>query len=113
MIDPHIGITIEVATITRTIDTGIGLAGPDPIHTVIDTGVTVAKTCKEVGLGYIANPHTTTHHVTEVPAHTTTDEIPHTADLLHAEVSPEIAVDPDHTHHTNTTTKHQQDHLQL
>ena len=40
-----------------------------------------------------------------------TDETPHTADPHHTEVFPEIAVDPDHIHHTNTTTKHQQDYL--
>ena len=111
MIDPHLSITIEIGTITMTIETGIGLVGPDPIHTVIGTGVTVAMTHEEVILGHIADPHTAVHHITEAPAHTTTDEIPHTADLRHAEVFPEITVDPDHAHHTNTTTKHQQDHL--
>ena len=44
VIDPHLGITIKIGTITVTIETGIGLAGPDPIHAVIDTGVTVAMT---------------------------------------------------------------------
>ena len=29
-----------------TIETGIGLAGPDPIHAAIDTGVTVTVTHK-------------------------------------------------------------------
>ena len=111
MIDPHLGITIMIGTITITIKTGIGLAGPDPIHTAIDTGVTVAVTHKEVTLSLITDPHATVHHITEAQAHTITDEIPHTADPHHAEVFPETAVDPDHVHHTNTTTKHQQDHL--
>ena len=109
MIDLHLKITIKVAPITRTIKTGIGLAGPDSIHAVIDTGVTIAMTHEGVVLSHIANPHATGHHITEVPAHTTIDEIPHTADLHHVEVFPEITVDPDPTHHTNTTTKHQQD----
>ena len=108
MIDPYLGITIEMGTITMTIETGIGLAGPDPIHAVIGTGVTVAMTHEEVVLGPITNSHATAHHVTEAQAHTTTDETPHTADPHHAEVFSEIAVDPDHVHHTNTTTKHQQ-----
>ena len=94
-----------------TIETGIGLAGPDPIHAVIDTGVTVAMTHEEVILGPITDPHTAAHHVTEAQAHTATDETAHTAHPHHAEVFPEIAVDPDHVHHTNTTTKHQQDCL--
>ena len=108
MIDPHLGITIEIGTITMTIKTGIGLGGKDPIHTVIDTGVTVAMTHEEVILGPITNPHTAAHHITEAQAHTATNQTPHTADPHHAEVFPGIAVDPDHIHHTNTTTKHQQ-----
>ena len=111
MIDPHLGITIKIGIITGTIKTGIGSAGPDPIYAVIDAGVTVTMTHKEVVLGHITDPHATAHHVTEVPAHTATNEIPHTADLHHAEVFPEIAVDQYHAHHTNTTTKHQQDCL--
>ena len=102
---------INVASITRTIETGIGLAGPDPIHTVIDTGVTVTMTHEEVILGHITDSHATAHHVTEVPAHTATNDIPHTADLHHTEVFPEIPVDPDRAHHTNTAKKHQQDCL--
>ena len=48
---------------------------------------------------------------TEAQACTITDETSHTADPHHAEVFPEIAVDLNHLHHTNTTTKHQQDCL--
>ena len=111
VIDPHLGITIAIGTITMTIETGIGLAGRDPIHAAIDTGLTVPVTHEEVTQGPITNPHAAAHHITEVQAHTTTDETPHTADPHHAEVFPETAVDLDHVHHTNTTTKHQQDHL--
>ena len=68
-------------------------------------------THKEVILGHITNPHIAAHHVTEPQAHTATDETPHTADPHHAEVFPEIAVDPDHIHHINATTKHQQNCL--
>ena len=39
------------------------------------------------------------------------NETPHTADPHHAEVFPETTVDLEHIHHTNTTTKHQQDCL--
>ena len=59
----------------------------------------------------ITNPHATVHHATEAQAHTVTNETLHTADPHHAEVFPETAVDLDHIHHTNITTKHQQDHL--
>ena len=111
MIDPHLKITIMIGTITMTIKTGIGLAGPNPIPTATDTRVTVAVTHKEVTLDPITDPHTTVHHTTEAQAHTITDKTPHTADSHHTEVFPETAVDLDHIHHTNTTTKHQQDHL--
>ena len=111
VIDPHLGITIEIDTITGTIETGIGLAGPDPIHAIMDMEVTVAMAHEEVVLGHITNPHASAHHVTEVPAHTATDKIPHTADLHHAEVFTEIAVDPDCAHYTNTIKKDPKDHL--
>ena len=94
-----------------TIETGIGLAGPNPIPTAIDTGVTVTVTHKEVSLDPLTDPHAAVHHATEVQAHTVTNETPHTADPHHAEVSPETAVDLDCILHTNTTTKHQQDCL--
>ena len=73
VIDPHLRITITIGTITITIETGIGSVGPDPVHTAIDTGVTVTVTHKEVSLGSITNPHATVHHVTEAQAHTITD----------------------------------------
>ena len=107
MIDPHLKITIVTGTITVTIETGIGLAGPNLIPTATDTGVTVTVTHKEVTLDPITNPHATVHHATEAQAHTITNETPHTADPHHAEVFPETAVDLDHIYHTNTTTKHQ------
>ena len=111
VIDPHLGITIEIGTITRTIKTVIGLAGPDPVHAAIYTVVTVAVTYEEDALGPITDPCASEHHITEAQAHTVTNETPHTTDPHHAEVFPETTVDPDNIHHTNTTTKHQQDHL--
>ena len=53
MIDPHLRITIKIGTITVTIETGICLAGPDPIHAVIATGVPVEMPHEEVILGPI------------------------------------------------------------
>ena len=111
VIDPHLRITIKIGTITVTMETGIGLAGPDPIHAVIATGVPVKVPHKEVILGPITDPHAAAHHATEAQAYTTTDKTTHTADPHHTEVFPGIAVDPDHVHYTNTTTKHRQDCL--
>ena len=68
-------------------------------------------TLTEVTLDPTTDPHTAAHHITEAPAHITTDETPHTADPHHTGVSPETTVDLGHTHHANTITKHQQDHL--
>ena len=61
--------------------------------------------------GPITDQHTATHHATETQAHTTTSETLHTEDPHHTEVFPGITVDPDHVHHTNTTTKHHQNCL--
>ena len=111
VIGPHLEITIMIVIITMTIETGIGLAGSDPIPAATDTGVTIAVTHEEVALDPITYPHAAAHHATEAQAHIITDEKPHTTDPHHAEVSPETTVDLDHIHHTNTTTKHQQDCL--
>ena len=111
VIDPHLTITIEIGTITVTIRTDIGLAGQDPIPTVIAKGVTVKVTHKGVVLGPITDPHTPAHHAKETQVLTTTSETLHTEDPHHTEVFPGIAADRDHVHHTNTTTKHHQNHL--
>ena len=110
-IDPHLDITITIGIITITIETGTGLAGPDPVPITTDIEVTVAVTHEEINLNPTTNPHTTAHHATEAQAHIITNETPRTTDPYHAEVPPETTVDLDHIHHTNTTTKHQQDHL--
>ena len=111
MIDSHLKIATAIGTITMTTETGIGLAGPDPIPTATDTGVTVTVAHEEVILDPITDLHAAVHHATEAQEHTITDETPHTADPHHAEVFPETAVDLNFIHHTNITTKHQQDCL--
>ena len=111
VIDLHLEITIMIGTITMTIGTGTGLAGPNPIPITTDVGVTVAVTHEEVTQDPITDPHTAAHHATEAQAHIITNETLHTADPHHAEVSPKTTVGLDSIHHTNITTKHQQDHL--
>ena len=106
----HPGVTTAIATI-MIIGTGVGIAGPDPTHTAIDTGVTVTMTQEEVILGPITDPHTAVHHITELPAHIAIDKTPCTVDPHPIEVSPETTVDPDQVHHRNSTTEHQQDLL--
>ena len=111
VIDPHLGITITIGITTVANDIGTGSADLDLAPIIPDIGVTVAVTLTEVPLDPFTNPQTTTHHATEAQANTITNETLHTADPHHAGVSPEITVDPGHTHPTNTITKHQQDHL--
>ena len=111
MIDPHLGITIAIGITTMPIEIGTGSADLNLTPIIPDIGVTVTVTLTEVTVDPFTNPHATAHHATEAPAHTITDETLHTADPHHTGVSPEITVDPDHTHPTNTITKHQQDHL--
>ena len=84
-----------------TIETGTGLAGPNPVPITPDLGVTLTVTLDEVTLDTITNPHTAAHHATEAQAHIVTTKTPHTAD----------PGDLDHIHYANTTTKHQQDLL--
>ena len=109
VIDPHLRITIEIGTSIVTFETGIGLAGPDPIHAVTDTEVTVAMTPKEVILGPITDPHATAHHITEAQAHTATKETPHTADPCQTEVFSSDCSRPrpctSHKHHHKTSAR--------
>ena len=108
MIDPHLAITIPIGTIAMIIATDID---QDFTPTIIDTGVTVTVTHAEVTPGHITNSQAAAHHTTETQVHIAMDETPHTEGPHHTEVFPGIAVDPDHVHHTNTTTEHQQDCL--
>ena len=111
MIDPHLEITIMIGITTMTIKIGTGSADLDPTPIIPDIGVTVTVTLAEVTLDPITDSNATEHHATEAPAHIATDKAPHTADPHHTGVSPETTVDLGHTYHTNTITKHQQDHL--
>ena len=100
-----IGIT------TVTTETGTDSADLDLTSITSDIGATVTVTLAEATLDPFINPHTTALHATEAEAHTITDETLHTACPHHAGVFPEIIVNSDHTHPTNTITKSQQDHL--
>ena len=97
VIDLHLAMIIE---------TEIDLTGPDPIPTVIDTGVTVRVIHKGVAPDHITDAHTEAHCTTETQVHIKIDETLHIEDPHHTEVFPpilEIAVDPDHIHCTKRT----------
>ena len=110
MIDPNLGVTFTKGITTMTIDIDTGSADLNLAPIILDTGVIVAVTLTEVALDLSTDPHATAHHATESRAHTITAKTHHTADLHHVGVSPEMAVDPEHTH-PNTITKPQKDHL--
>ena len=111
MIDPHLGLTIMIGITIMTIEIGTGSADLTLAPIIPDIGVTVTVTLAEVTLDPFTDPHAAAHDATEAQAHTITDETLHTPDPHHAGISPEITVDPGHTHPANTFTKHQQDHL--
>ena len=101
VIDPHLRITIAIGITTMTIEMGTGSADLNLTPIILDKGAIVTAT-----LDPFTNPHTAAHHATEAQAHTITNETLLTADPHHAGVSPEITVDPGHTHPANTITKH-------
>ena len=68
-------------------------------------------TLTEVILGHFTSPHTVAPCTTGAPAHTTTVETHNIADPHHAEISPEMTVDPEHINPTNTITNPHRDHL--
>ena len=104
-IDPHLRVTITIGITTVTIEIGTGSADLSLTTIIPNIGVTVTVTLTEVTLDPFTNPHAAAHHATEAQAHTVTSKTCHTTDPHHAGVSPEITVDPGHTHPANTITK--------
>ena len=111
MLDQHLRVIITPGITTVTIGIGTGPADLVLTPIILDIGATVAVTLTEVSLDPFTDPHTTAHHTTEARAHTATAKTYHTADPHHAGVSPEMTVDPEHSHPANTITKPQGDHL--
>ena len=100
VIDLHLTMTIETGILAMIIETDIDLTGQDPIPTVIDTTVTVRVIHEGVPLVHITDLHTAAHHTTETQMHIAINKTLHIEDPHDTEVFPEIAVDPDHVHHT-------------
>ena len=110
MIYQHLRVTITPGITTVTIEIGTGSADLNLTPIILDIGETVTVTFAEVALDPFTDLHATEHHATEARAHTATTETCHTADPHHTGVSPEMTVDPEHKHPTNTITKPQKDH---
>ena len=101
--EPPLTMTIETGTVAMTVETDIDVTGQGPTPAVIDTGVTVRVIHKGAAPGHITDLHITAHHATATQAHIASDETLLIEGPHHTEVFPEIAVDPDHVHHTKTT----------
>ena len=77
----------------------------------LDTGVTVTMTPAEAIQDHFIGPHIIALHATGAQAHITTTATHHIADPHHAEISPEMTVDPEHINPASTTTNPHKDHL--
>ena len=109
--DQHLGV-ITTPGIT-TVTTGIGTDSVDPNLAPItpDIGVTVAVILTEVPLDPFTGLHAIADCTMEAQAHTATTKTHHTTDPHHAGISPEMTVDPEHTHAPNTIATPHKDHL--
>ena len=111
MIDLHLRIIATPGIPTMTIGTGTDSVDLDLAHITLDIGVTVTVTPTVVILDCFTSPHTIALCATGAPAYTASAETHHIADPHHAEISPEMTVDPEHRNPKNTTTNPHRDHL--
>ena len=109
--DQCLGVIITPCITTVTIGIGTDSVDLNPTHITLDIGVTVTMILTEVTLDPFTSPCIIAHHATEAQAHTATAQTHHTADPHHAEISPEMTVDPGHTNPTNNITKPHKNHL--
>ena len=93
-----------------TIETGTDSVDLDLSHITPDIGVKAIVIPTEAILDHFINLHAIAPHVTGVPAHTSTAMTHHTADPHHADIPPEMTVDPEHINPTgNTSNPHKDD----
>ena len=107
----HLG-TIATSDIpTMTIETGTDSVNPNLGHITPDIGVTVIVILAEAILDHFIGLHAIAPCVTGAPTHTTTAMTHHIAYPHHADISPEMTVDPEHINPTSNTTNLHKDHL--
>ena len=111
VLDQHLGIIATLGILTMTIETGTDSANLNPTHITPDLGVTVIVILTEAILDHFINLHTIAPHITGVPAHTATVMTHHIADPHHADISPEMTVDPECMNAAGNTTNLHKDHL--
>ena len=113
MTDQHLGIIATPGIPTMTIETGTDSVNLDLTHITLYIGVTVPVIPAEAILDHFTSPHAIALCATGVQAHTTTAVTHHITDTHHADISPEMTVDPEHINPLGTTTKLHTDHLPI
>ena len=113
MTDPHLGIiaTPGIPTMIIGIDTGSVI--PDPAHTTLDTGVTVAMTPTVVTPDHFIDLHIVAIHTTEAQAPIATATTHHIADPHPTGISLEMTADPNHTKPANNIINQHKDLLPI
>ena len=111
MTDQHLGIIATPGIFTVTIETGTDSADLNPPHITTDLGVTDVVILTEVVLDHFIDLHTIAPRITGVPAHTTTIMTHHIADPHHADIPPEMTIDPECINPTGNSTNLHKDHL--
>ena len=111
MTDQHLRIIATPGIPTMTIETGTDSVDLNLTHITPDIGVTVVVILTEAILDHFTSLHAIALHITGAPAHTATTVTHHIADPHHAEISPEMTVDPEHINPTGNTTNLHKDHL--
>ena len=96
MTKQHLGIIAMPGIPTMTIETGTDSVNLDLTHITLDIGVTIIVILADTVLHHFTGPHTVALHATGAPAHTTTTMTHHISDSHHADISPEMTVDPEH-----------------
>ena len=110
--DQHLR-TATPGILTMTIEIGTDSADLNLTHITPDIGETVAviPTEAEVILDHFINLHAIAPHVTGVPAHTATSVTHHITDSHHADISPDMTVDPEHIDPAGNIINLHKDHL--
>ena len=104
MTDQHLGIIATPGVPTLTIETGTNSVDLNLTQITPDIGVTVIMILTEAILDHFTSPHAIAILATGAPAQTATAVTHHIADPHHADISPEMTVDPEHLNPTGTTT---------
>ena len=111
MTDQHLRIIATPGVPTMTIGTGTDSVDLDLSHTTPDIGVTVVVIPAEAILDHFIDLHVIAPCITGAPAHTATAMTHHIVDPHHADISPEMTVDPEHTDPIGNIINPHKDHL--